>query len=80
MHIETYLIVFPEGETQEISGELPFNALVDMNGGLLDLPLRTHRMIAYRVSRITSSEDRGETIKRYFLDLVAAGELASLVG
>jgi|WetSurMetagenome_2_1015567.scaffolds.fasta_scaffold1865803_1 hypothetical protein len=80
MQIYSYLIVFPEGETQEIEGSLPINALVDMNGRELELPLRSHRIIAYRVVKMRTSEERGETKRYFFLELVGADELMAYVG
>lgn len=80
MQTYSFVIVYPEGETQEIGGELAINALVDVNGRPLSLPLLTNKMIAYRVIKIRTQEERGETIRYFFLDLVPAWELASLVG
>jgi hypothetical protein len=36
-------IVYPEGETQEISHNLSINALVDVNGIPLRIPLPTNK-------------------------------------
>ena len=58
-------------------GRLPFNTLVDMNGRVLSLPLPTSRMIAFRVARIKTEENKGSRETFHFLELMSAGELAS---
>jgi hypothetical protein len=75
MFTSEYFIVFPEGDVQEIQERLPFNAIVDMNGNPLTLPLPTNKMIAFRVSRIKTDEKKGERITYHFLELLSAGEL-----
>ena len=80
MQLYSYFVVFPEGETQEIQGNLRGNALVDMNGRELELPLRSHRIVAYRVMKMRTTEERGETKRYYFLDLVPAAELIAFLG
>jgi hypothetical protein len=75
MFVEEFFIVFPEGDVQEISGRLPFNSLVDMNGRVLALPLPTNKMIVYRVSRIKTSEKKGSKETFHFLELLSAEEL-----
>jgi hypothetical protein len=68
-------IVYPEGETQEIGHNLSINALVDINGTPLRIPLPTSRMIAYQVFRKHTTEQRGVVTTRYYLELVSAQEL-----
>jgi hypothetical protein len=75
MHISEYFIVFPEGDVQEISGRLPFNALVDMNGNPLYPPLPTNKMIAFKVAAIKTDEKKGSSETYHFLDLLSAEEL-----
>ncbi|GAB6392343.1 MAG: hypothetical protein MdMp014T_1716 [Treponematales bacterium] len=70
-----YYIVFPEGDVQETAGRLPFNALVDINGSPLSLPLPTNRTIAFRVAEITVREKRGGNETYHQLELVSAEEL-----
>jgi hypothetical protein len=70
-----FFIVFPEGDVQEISGRLPFNTIVDMNGNPLSLPLPTNRMIAFRVSHIKTDENKGGNETYHFLELLSAEEL-----
>ncbi len=70
-----HFIVYPDGDRQEIPGPLPFDALVDLNGRPLTLPLPTARMIAYRVVKIRRSEERGEVVTLHYLELVPAAEL-----
>jgi len=70
-----YFIVFPEGDAQEIQGRLPFNAIVDMNGNVLSLPLPTNKMIAFKVAGIKTDEKRGSNETYHFLELLSAEEL-----
>ncbi|HCC36225.1 MAG TPA: hypothetical protein DEQ14_00635 [Treponema sp.] len=70
-----YFIVFPEGDTQEIQGRLPINAIVDINGCHLPLPLPTNRMIAFRVAKIRTEENKGSRGTYHYLELLSAEEL-----
>jgi hypothetical protein len=70
-----FFIVFPEGDVQEIKGRLPVNAIVDINGNILNLPLPTNRMIAFRIAKISSSEKKGSCETYHFLELLGADEL-----
>ncbi len=79
MHLLTRLIVYPEGEEQEIEHGLSINQLVDLNGRPLPLPLPTTRLIVYRVYRISTQNLKGEDITRYYLELVRRDELEELV-
>jgi hypothetical protein len=80
MFIEEFFIVFPEGDVQEIRGRLPVNSIVDMNGRLLALPLATNRMIAFRVAKIKTSENRGGNETLHYLELLSASELLEFTG
>lgn len=75
MFISEFFLVFPEGDTQEIEGRLPFNAIVDMNGNVLYPPLPTNRMIAFRVNAIKTEEKKGSSATYHFLELLSAEEL-----
>jgi hypothetical protein len=75
MFISEYFLVFPEGDTQEIKGRLPFNSIVDMNGNVLTPPLPTNKMIAFRVAGIKTEEKKGSSETYHFLDLLSAEEL-----
>lgn len=75
MTIYEYYVVYPDGDRQEIPGPLEFDALVDLNGQPLPLPLSTARMIAYRVVKIRRSEERGEAVTLHYVELVPAAEL-----
>jgi hypothetical protein len=75
MHISEYFIVFPEGDVQEIRGRLPFNSLVDMNGNVLNPPLRTNKMIVFKVAGIKTDERTGVSETYHYLDLLSAEEL-----
>ncbi|MDR1107948.1 MAG: hypothetical protein LBL19_02815 [Spirochaetaceae bacterium] len=80
MFLNEYFIVFPEGDVQEIRGRLSLNEIVDINGTPLDLPLKTNRMIAFRVSRITVHENRGGNETLHLLELLSAEELLAYTG
>ncbi|MDR1836243.1 MAG: hypothetical protein LBQ89_01145 [Treponema sp.] len=75
MLIREYFIVFPEGDIQEINVRLPFNALVDMNGNVLNMPLTTNKMIVFKVTGIKTEEKKGENKTYHFLDLLNSEEL-----
>ncbi|HUX51326.1 MAG TPA: hypothetical protein VMW73_11045 [Spirochaetia bacterium] len=79
MRIPLRIIVFPEGDRQEIPHTLRFNQLVDINGNPIPLPLATTKMIAYRVFRITSESTRNEDITEYHLEIVRPAELTEFV-
>ena len=75
MFCAEYFIVFPEGDVQEIPGRLPINDIVDINGNHLPLPLPTNRMIAFKVSKISTTENKGVSGTFHFLELLSAHEL-----
>jgi hypothetical protein len=75
MFMNEYFIVFPEGDIQEVPGRLSLNELVDVNGDELSLPLRTNRMIVFRVARIKVEENKGGNETYHFLELMSAEEL-----
>lgn len=78
MFIETHYLVYPEGETMEVPHPLRFNSLVDLNGNELQPPFGSHRMIVYRVQKITREEGRGGTDHYYHLKLIRGEELFGL--
>ena len=80
MFTNEYFIVFPEGDVQEIPGRLPINAIVDVNGRPLSLPLPTNRMIAFRVAKIKTDERKGGAETLHYLELLNAGELLAYTG
>jgi hypothetical protein len=75
MYISEYFIVFPEGDIQEIQGQLPFNSLVDINGNVLSLPLTTNKIIVFKVTGIKTNEKKEASKTYYFLKLLSAEEL-----
>ncbi len=75
MTIYTRQIVYPEGDTQEIDHELRVNQIVDLNGITLPLPLPTVRMIAYRVYKVSTRENIGESITLYYLELLTRDQM-----
>jgi len=79
MFISEFFLVFPEGDLQEIHGRLPFNALVDMNGNVLSLPLPTNKMIVFKVNGIKTEEKKGSSETYHFLELMSADELLEYV-
>ena len=72
-------IIYPDGERQEIQHTLRINGLVDINGFPLPLPLSQVKIIAYRVFRMSTKEDRGVVAKFYYLELVPMMELMCYV-
>jgi hypothetical protein len=80
MFMNEYFIVFPEGDTQEVGGRIPLNSVVDINGNILPLPLSTNRMIAFRVARIKTNENRGGNETFHYLELLSAEELIPHAG
>jgi len=79
MYYSEYFLVFPEGDIQEIQSRLPFNALVDMNGNVLSLPLPTNKMIVFRVNGIKTEDKKGSSETYHFLELMSADELLEYV-
>ncbi|MDR2953325.1 MAG: hypothetical protein LBU82_08805 [Treponema sp.] len=75
MFTNEYFIVFPEGDIQKTNGRLPINAIVDINGRPLSLPLPTNKMIAFRIARIKTDENKGGNKTYHFLELLSAEEL-----
>ena len=75
MFMEDFFIVFPEGDMQEIPGRLRLNQIVDVNGGLLPLPLSTNRTIAFRVAKVSTKENKGSSETYHYLELLSALEL-----
>jgi hypothetical protein len=79
MFQDDYYVVFPEGDVQEVPGRIPVNSLVDMNGRPLPLPLPTNKMIAFRVQRVRTVENKGISETFHHLELVSAAELLAMV-
>lgn len=75
MTLYEFHIVYPEGETQEISHQLSPGDIVDINGYPLALPLPTNRMIAYHVSGKRTAERTGLVATWYILEQLNATEL-----
>ena len=76
--MRTIMIVYPEGDSREIEHELRVNQLVDLNGNPLPLPLRSVRMIVYRVWKIWTRSERHAEEVFYELELVTRPELESV--
>jgi hypothetical protein len=75
MFMNEFFVVFPEGDVQEVSGRLPLNEIVDINGQSIPLPLPSSRTIAFRVAKIKVNENRGGNETYHFLELLSAREL-----
>lgn len=78
MQLEEHLLVYPEGDEQEIDKPLGFNQLVGLNGAPIRLPLTSPKTIVYRVYKVSRKEKKGETLSYYHLELVTGDELRSL--
>lgn len=79
MFINSYYIVYPDGDTQEIGGRLRLDQLVDINGNPMRTPLPSSRIIAYRVIKIVTKQSRGEDAVYHYLEVVPARELEQFV-
>lgn len=77
MKYDTRMIIYPEGDEQEIDWPLRFNQLVDVAGRPLALPVPTARMLAFRVYRVSTEETRNEHITRYHLEQLFPDDLAA---
>lgn len=75
MRSSTNYIVFPEGDTQTIPHGLQVNQVVDVNGYPLPLPLPRPKMLAYRVFRKSTREDRNETGTYFYLEQIRITEM-----
>ena len=73
------LIVYPEGDEQEIEHPLRINQLVDLNGFPLAVPLGSAMTIVFRVVKLTTEVRTGEDIVRYHLEQLWRDELEELV-
>jgi hypothetical protein len=73
------VVVYPEGDTQEIDAPLRINEVVDLNGRPLAMPLPTHRVIAFRVCKINTRQTRNEEIREHHLEIIPADELREFV-
>jgi hypothetical protein len=78
--LQSFRIVFPDGDSQEIEHGLRPNQLVDLNGNPLALPLPTARMIVYRVWKISTRTERKCEETSFHLELVKRPELDALAG
>lgn len=72
-------LVFPDGDELEIEHELKIDQMVDLNGVALHLPLKSSKIIAYRVAKIHKRESRGEDNRYFHLELIPAYELEEFV-
>lgn len=79
MKYDTRILVYPEGDEQEIEWSLRFRQIVDVAGRPLSTPLPTARMLAYRVAGISSRETRNEYVTTYRLEQLFPEDLAPYV-
>lgn len=75
MTLYEYYMVFPDGDTQEISEALAIGSLYDINGNRLIPPLSTNKMIVYQVCGKRTREERGIVTIYYILEQLDATEL-----
>ncbi len=78
MDLNTYILKYPEGDEIEIGHGLIFNQIVDINGNPVRTPIPSPKMIIYRVYKISTSEERKEITKNYYLELITGKELLGL--
>jgi hypothetical protein len=78
MTIEIRWLVFPDGERQETEQYLTINEIVDLNGFSLPLPLKNPKTIAYRMTKMRQTEERGERNVFYYLELIPVSELKTI--
>ncbi len=77
MTLTEYYIVYPEGEKQEIPGLLQINQVVDLNGNPLRISWPPPKVIAYRIHRISTQEERGYLRRYHYAELMSMAELQS---
>ena len=75
MTLYEYYMIFPDNDTQEISGPLSIGSLYDMNGRTVYPPLPTNKMIIYQVCGKRTREERGIVSTYYILEQLTADEL-----
>jgi len=78
MELFTYKLKYPEGDEIEIEHSLNFNQIVDLNGNPIRIPIPSPKMIIYRVYKISTSEERKEITKYYYLELIVGQDLLGL--
>ncbi|UTC48162.1 hypothetical protein [Treponema vincentii] len=79
MTLYEYYMVFPDGDTQEVSNTLAIGSLYDMNGNRLMPPLPTNKMIVYQVAGKRTREERGIVATYYILEQLDALELRAYI-
>ncbi len=79
MKYTTYLVHFPDGETQEVDHPVPVGPLLDVNARPLPLPLTSPRVLAYRVCRRSEEELRSEIVVHITLEQLFPEELGEYV-
>lgn len=80
MFTRDFFVIFPEGDVHEIPGRLPINGLVDIKGTILPLPLSTRRIIAFRVAKIKTRENKGGNETFHYFALLSALNLLEFTG
>ena len=79
MTLYEYYMIFPDGDTQEVSDELMVGSLYDMNGRRLIPPLPTNKMIVYQVCGKRTREERGIVATYYAMEQLDATELRAYI-
>lgn len=75
MKYDVKKIVYPEGDIQDIPHDLRINQIVDLNGYPLTFPLKSAKMIAFRVYKKSTKETSDENITFFYLEQVPVYEL-----
>ena len=77
MTIEESYIVYPDGDRQEIDRPLRMNQVVDMNGRPLHISWPPPRVVAYRIFKVSTREERGYLQRLHYAELMDMNQLAS---
>lgn len=79
MTLYEYYMIFPDGDTQEISDELTIGLLYDINGRRLTPPLPTNKMIVYQACGKRTREGCGIIATYYIMEQLDAAELLAYI-
>lgn len=79
MKIDELFMVFPDGDSQQISRPLQINQLIDLNGNTLVPPLPTHKMLVYSVFKKKMIEKTGYSATYFYLEQLSSNELLNFV-
>lgn len=77
MTLQEYYIVYPDGDRQEIEFPLRVNQVVDLNGRPLRPSWPAPRIIAYRICKVRTTEERGFLRRFHYAELMTMEQLES---